>query len=132
MKIPLTMFLMLCLLLTACPPPDSQGNRGANKVVEGVTVRTELLDGANIGEATIEVFVTQNDAPLSDAQVTVTGDMTHVGMSPVITTATEQESGLYLTENFEFTMAGDWIITTEVKLPSGQRVNDTLPLSISR
>ncbi len=132
MKIHLAMFLMLCLLLTACPPPDSQGNGSTGGAVEGITVRTKLLDGNAVGKATIEVFITKKDEPLSKAQVTVTGDMTHAGMSPVIATAVEQEVGRYLTEDFEFTMAGDWIITTEVKLSNGQRINDTLPLSVSR
>ncbi len=132
MKLRIVILLVLCLLLTACPPPDSRGNSGVGKEVEGITITTKLQDELSVGGSTIEIFITQNDEPLSGAQVTVTGDMTHAGMSPVIATATEQEKGLYLTEGFEFTMAGDWIVTTEVKLPGGQRVNDTVSLSVSR
>ncbi len=124
------MLLVLCLLLTACPPPDSQGS--GTKKVKGVTVNTKLLGESSVGTATFEVFVTQYGKPLSEAQVTVTGDMTHAGMVPIIAETAEQEAGYYLTKDFEFTMAGDWIITAEVSLPNGQRVNDTLPLNISR
>ena len=130
MKTYLVMLLVLCLLLIACPPPNSQKN--GTKKVEGVTVSTKLLSETNVGKAALEVIVTQNGKPLSEAEVTVTGDMTHAGMVPVIAETTEQEAGHYLTKDFEFTMAGDWIITVEVRLPDGQRVNDTLPLSIGR
>jgi hypothetical protein len=42
--------------------------------------------------------------------------MTHAGMEPVITEATATENGLYQTEDFAFTMAGDWILQAEVTL----------------
>ena len=58
---------------------------------------------------------------VSGATVEVTGDMTHAGMVPVITEASESEPGLYRADDFEFTMAGDWIITAEVELPDGSK-----------
>uniref|UniRef100_A0A7C5VXR6 YtkA-like domain-containing protein n=1 Tax=Thermomicrobium roseum TaxID=500 RepID=A0A7C5VXR6_THERO len=42
--------------------------------------------------------------------VEVEGTMSHAGMKPVIVQAREEGDGVYRTENFEFTMAGDWII----------------------
>jgi hypothetical protein len=67
----------------------------------------------------------------SGAQVEVTGDMTHAGMMPVIATATETEPGLYQTEDFAFTMAGDWILSAEIELPDGGTSSTEASVSVA-
>ncbi len=42
--------------------------------------------------------------------VEVEGTMSHAGMKPVIVQAREEGDGVFVTQGFEFTMAGDWII----------------------
>jgi hypothetical protein len=42
--------------------------------------------------------------------IEVEGTMSHAGMEPVIVRAREAGDGIYVTQDFRFTMAGDWII----------------------
>jgi hypothetical protein len=134
---------MVVLLLAACNAPgdrngaDSTADSTASESptsstlnVEGVAVRTELSGEPALGEAEILVYVLDGTDAVEGADVTVTGDMTHAGMVPVVAEAPQQEPGLYATEGFEFTMAGDWIITTEVTMPDGTRYEDELAVSV--
>jgi hypothetical protein len=69
---------------------------------------------------------------IDGAEVEVTGDMTHAGMSPEIERAEEVEPGVYRAEGFKFSMAGDWFITAEIELPDGNKVTRTLPVTVPR
>lgn len=69
-------------------------------------------------------------APVEGAAVALRGDMTHAGMTPVEATATEQGDGVYLAD-FEWTMAGNWIVTVTAKLPDGRAATDTFAYSVS-
>lgn len=42
--------------------------------------------------------------------IEVEGTMSHAGMQPVLVSAHELQDGIFVTEGFRFTMAGDWII----------------------
>jgi len=57
--------------------------------------------------------------PINDARLEVKGDMTHAGMVPVVVSITEGLDGVYATA-FDWTMAGDWIVTVEVTLSEGR------------
>lgn len=57
-------------------------------------------------------------APVNDARLHVKGDMTHAGMVPVLAEREGGEEGVY-TVPFQWTMAGDWIITVRAELPDG-------------
>lgn len=56
---------------------------------------------------------------IEGAKVNVRGDMSHAGMQPVMTTAAAGAVGSYLAD-FEWTMAGDWIVTVSAALPDGR------------
>lgn len=53
--------------------------------------------------------------PLENAVVTVRGDMTHAGMSPVQEIAKNAGKGRYVLEGFGFNMAGDWVLSISAK-----------------
>jgi len=133
--------LMVALILAACNAPggnngaDSAADSAANQTnstlnAEGVAIRTELSGDPALGEAEILIYVLDGTDAVEGADVTVTGDMTHAGMVPVIAEAPQQEPGLYATEGFEFTMAGDWIITTEVTMPDGTEHDGELAVTV--
>ena len=137
MKLFLTFSVGLVLALSACQPDNTQADPGAiseatnTTASEGVQLRVETDGDPQLGTVPVNVYLLRNGEGISGAEVEVVGDMTHAGMVPVIATATETEAGLYTASNFEFTMAGDWIITAEIDLPNGEtetvETNVTVP-----
>ena len=59
--------------------------------------------------------------PVSGARVTLEGNMTHPGMTPVFAEAKEAEPGRYHA-TLEFTMAGDWVVLVHAALPDGRKI----------
>lgn len=114
------MIVSLLVLLSACRPPDLAGS-AAGRLPEGTEGRIELAETAATGPALVRVHLHDEAGPVTGAQVTVTGDMTHAGMVPVIREATEREPGLYETTDFEFSMGGDWFLLAAVELQDGSR-----------
>lgn len=80
----------------------------------------------------ITLTLTHHGEPLSGATVTVTGDMTHAGMVPVVAAARELAPGLYRADTFAFTMAGDWFITADATLPDGSRATLVKTVRVAR
>ncbi len=129
----------ITLSLSACKAPKENSSINTSTAtassstatsLEGLRIRTELSGDPALGAAQFNVYVLNDGNGVSEAEVKVTGDMTHAGMVPVLADTQEVEQGLYASEGFEFTMAGDWIITTEVKLPSGEKGMDELKVTI--
>lgn len=122
--------LSLLALLVACRPPDSAATAAA--APSGVQVRI-ITDGAPaLGRKPVLVYVLEDNEGIAGATVEVTGDMTHAGMVPVVRRAVpqEHEDGLYRADDFEFTMAGDWVLTADVTLPDGRRASNAASLSV--
>jgi hypothetical protein len=112
--------LVLVLTLAACrPPPDGAG--AAARLPPGVTVEIALGAEPRVATVPVTVTITRDGTPLAGATVTVTGDMTHAGMIPVVAATTEVMPGHYRADTFAFDMVGDWFITAEVRLPTGER-----------
>lgn len=110
---------LLGLLMASCRPESSSTARAGDAPV---TLAISLPDDATVGAAEVRVRIEEDGAPVTGATVEVTGDMTHAGMMPMIAAATEAEPGIYRAETFEFTMAGDWIVTVEAELADGRTV----------
>ena len=110
------------LALVACSRGDDSGDSASD-----IDVRIEITpDPPAMGPATIDVLVSDsNGDPVTGATFDVVGDMTHAGMQPVETTTEEAEPGRYRTTGFEFTMAGDWIITVTGSLDDGTTIDRT-------
>ena len=124
----------LCLLAGCRPSENSAASSSttttSTAAPDGVQIRIEADGALALGEVPLVVYLLEDGAGVSGATVELTGDMTHAGMVPVIAEATEAEPGLYRAETFEFTMAGDWIITADVELPGGERETAELPVSV--
>ena len=76
-------------------------------------------DPAFLGDATVTVIVTDHaGAPITDAEVSVRGDMAHHGMMPATGEGSHQANGRYIVP-IEWTMVGDWQVTVFVTLPDG-------------
>ncbi len=120
------------VLMIGCRPPESPDQTtGSNEGDAGVRVSLELPQEPAVGPAEVRVYLLGPDnEAVSGAAVTVTGTMTHAGMEPVITEATPTEGGLYQTQDFAFTMAGDWLLQAEVTLADGGETGDELAVTV--
>lgn len=128
---------LLVLVLAACRPPAAPTETGAPATgaaegsAAGVRISLELVGEPALGPAEVRVYLLGGDnEAVSDASVSVTGTMTHAGMEPVLSDAVKTEEGLYRTEDFTFTMAGDWIIQADVTLADGTRAGDEIIVNV--
>jgi len=120
-------FLSLFLVLLSASACGGRQNHPTNDT--GVTVTAEPAATA-VGETTLVVTLTDaSGQPVSDATVQVRGDMTHAGMTPVLRTGLPTEPGVYSVP-FEWTMAGDWIVTVDFTLADGRSGTETFNFSI--
>ena len=128
--------LLAVFLLVACGPreaaDDAPAASSTNATDDGLRTRVEVDgDEPTVGPATVTVYLLEDGQGVTGATVEVTGDMTHAGMAPVTADAPQDEPGLYRTEGFEFTMAGDWILTAEITLPDGTTRRATTQTRVS-
>lgn len=86
---------------------------------------------AAVGDASLLVTLRDSaDTPIENATVRVKGDMTHAGMEPVLGEVVGGSYGIYSVP-FEWTMAGDWIVTVEVETADGTLQEETFDLSVN-
>ncbi|MCA9885346.1 MAG: copper chaperone PCu(A)C [Anaerolineae bacterium] len=108
--VPVILLLSL-LVLVGCRPEETPPEE-ANVTLD---INVEP-DEPVVGEAsTIAVTLMRGDEAINDASVEIRGDMNHAGMQPVIRTVEEGTDGVYTTD-FDWTMAGDWIVTVNATL----------------
>lgn len=106
------LILTLCAALGGCAQPEEAD----------VTITLNVAQNT-VGAAQVDVQLADADGQLiSGAVVQLRGDMTHAGMQPVITSMNDLGNGQYRADDFEFTMAGDWILTVQADLPDGTGV----------
>lgn len=107
--------LLLLLLVVSC--------RGSATDLPDINVDLALTPSPpQVGRS--EIVLTLTDAagqPISGAEVELEGNMSHAGMAPVLTEATEVAPGRYEAP-LEFTMAGDWFILVRATLPDGRKL----------
>ena len=120
--------VLIFIALTACKPPDNK--QSSSGVSSGLQARVELDGDPKLGTVPVSVFILKDGEGVTGASIEITGDMTHAGMIPVITEAQETEPGLYRSDDFSFTMAGDWILTTEIELSDGQKETLETPVTV--
>jgi uncharacterized protein (DUF2141 family) len=90
----------LCLFLLSCAPAKQSD----------LVVRLEATN-FSVGAVPLVLQLEFQNKPLTEAVVTIRGDMTHAGMSPVQAKARELGAGRYAVSNFAFSMAGDWVLS---------------------
>lgn len=120
---------LLLLVLVSCRPP-ADGAVSAGSLPDGVQGRIELAGPAVTGPAPATIYLLQDGSGITGAQVTLTGDMTHAGMVPVIADAGEVAPGEYIAADFEFNMGGDWMLMADVEMPDGTVFELNLPVSV--
>ena len=128
----LLVLLALLGLLASCRPPEAGAGTSGVASSSGVTVEMEIDGAAVVGPAPVRVSVRRGDEGVTGASVEVIGEMTHAGMVPVIAQARQVEPGLYVADEFAFNMAGDWIVSTEVALASGDELRAVRALSVEQ
>jgi hypothetical protein len=121
--------LAALLVLVACDPPEDRAD--ADDPRRSITVALAPTPPA-VGPAVVEVQPLLDDAPIEGASVQVVGDMTHAGMAPVQAEALRDEDGTYRTEDFAFTMAGDWVLSVDVTYPDGTVRSTAVNVSVER
>ena len=76
-----------------------------------------------VGKVTITLNIKDTSgAPVSAARLNFEGNMSHAGMAPVFTGASETAPGRYQS-SMELSMAGDWIVTVHVTLSDGRKLD---------
>ena len=106
--------LLAALILSACGP------RGEQTGGLDVTVVSVSPDPATVGDAVITLEIHDADGnPVEGATIEVEGTMTHAGMKPVIVETESLGEGKYATQDFKFTMGGDWVLIVRATLADG-------------
>lgn len=105
----------MLFLVTACSRPSKSAPLG--------TIEPEITpQPVHVGPATIAFKLTDASGKrIVGANVSLEGNMSHPGMAPVFAEAKEVATGEYRCP-FQFSMAGDWVITARVAMPDGQKL----------
>jgi len=120
------LLLLSLALLAACgssTPPASEA-----------TVQITLLPG-QAGDGLQVQLHNAAHAPLTDATVTLEGNMNHAGMAPVLTDPVKDgddgaSDGVYSIP-FQFSMLGDWIVTVTVDLADGTQTTQDINVTVT-
>ena len=105
------------LLLVACARRASFDQAG-----EVLTYLRVEPEPAHVGRATLILRLEDGAGqPVNGAQLSARGEMTHPGMIPELGAAVSEGSGAYVIP-FEWTMAGEWVVTVTGELPDGRRL----------
>ncbi|MDX1600576.1 MAG: FixH family protein [Anaerolineales bacterium] len=121
----------MLIMISASVLPGCTRQSAASAADTGHTVELSVQpDPASVGPSQlwIEVFSPDGE-PIDGAEVSARGDMNHAGMVPVFGEAEQIEPGRYRVP-FEWSMAGDWIVTIEAALPSGTQLERTFDIRV--
>ncbi len=105
-------------------------SRSASSTIAQIDL-TAVPFPAVVGESRLVIRVTDlAGQPISDAALSIKGDMTHAGMVPILAEISGGDEDGYYDVPFEWTMAGDWVVTVEAQLSDGARVTEQFDLSV--
>jgi hypothetical protein len=124
----LALISVLVLIIAGCrQSAQTAGTEGD----AGVTIELILPDAPVMGESVLGVRLAASDgAPVAGAVVEVRGDMAHAGMVPVIATAAPTEVAGEYAAPFDWTMAGDWIVTVTATLADDRVAADEFHVTV--
>lgn len=126
MRTRLALLLPPALVLAACGARQPQVDQAPEISLQVIT----YPDPPSVGDAELTLELTDPArAPVQGAVLQVRGDMTHAGMAPVLAEAGEGALGRYPVD-FEWTMAGDWILTIQGNLPDGRQLLRTYEIQV--
>lgn len=124
----ITILLVLMIAVAGCreeatPTPEAQ----QSPYIMSLDVEPSP---AAVGETMLIFTVREERSPLiGGAKVSVRGDMNHAGMEPVFGEVDEDIDGLYWVP-FEWTMAGEWILTVTIDFADGSTAQETFDFSV--
>lgn len=123
----IALILLSVFWLQGCSRVSQEAQHNDSINVEVVSPVFSPIVGTD--EIVLRVTDDQSGAPISDAYLSVKGDMTHAGMVPVLSSAKAGIDGNYAIP-FEWTMGGDWILTVNVLLPDGALIERNFNLVV--
>jgi hypothetical protein len=117
LKRKLVIALIVCLAL-------AQACRYHNDLAPDLTLTHEVSpEPPRVGPSTITLKVADAAGkPMSGLRIKLEGNMSHAGMSPVLTAARETGPGQY-SSTIELTMAGDWYFLVHMIFPDGRKLD---------
>ncbi len=123
--LPLGLVLLL-FLGSSCARASQQANSADVQIS-----LTAIPFPPHIGESRLVIQVAdKSGSPIDDARLSIKGDMTHAGMEPVLAEMDGGgEAGVYDIP-FEWTMAGDWVVTVDVLLPDGRKAQERFDMAV--
>ncbi len=141
--------LTFLLLLSACTPVEQGKMEGSmdHDSMEGMesmemenssdAMRVAIIpapEGPNGEYLTIEL-TDMEGSPITDAMVSLEGNMNHAGMVPVTTDGVADDAdgevdGRYQVP-FEFNMSGDWIVTISAMMADGTMEMQDVMVSVN-
>lgn len=117
---------LLLLFGTACARVSQQADTADIEVT-----MTAIPYPPHVGESRLIIQVAdKSGSPIDDAHISIKGDMTHAGMLPVLAeVGGGGENGVYNVP-FEWTMAGDWVLTIDFQLPDGTKAQKRFDMTV--
>jgi hypothetical protein len=119
------------ILIAACMATGAAtGCRRASDPAKDISVQEMISpQPVRVGQATIAIQLADASAkPVTHAKISVEGDMSHPGMSPIFATATETSPGMY-TAQLDFNMGGDWVVLSHIALADGRKLERRIDVS---
>ena len=124
---PLTKALPILLMLSGIVLLMLACSRPAAKSSASVSDKEVSPNPARVGPVVVRFHLSDAAQPVSGAEVSLEGDMTHAGMAPVFADAHEVAPGQYQ-GNLNLTMPGDWVLLLHITLPDGRKLEDQIDL----
>ena len=89
------------------------------------------VDDRQVGETTLRVTATDTEGNSIEnpGALSIRGDMSHAGMTPVFAEADQAVDGVFILP-FEWTMGGEWIVEASLTLASGEVYQQTFNYEI--
>jgi hypothetical protein len=128
-------FLLIGLLVVLAGCSRTQPEAGEPEAGDLLQV-TLLPAPEGVGGETLSVQLVGSDGgPITNASVSLEGNMNHAGMVPVVTPAVTDDvdgdlDGVYWVP-FAFTMHGDWIITVFITLADGSTLERNVDVTVT-
>jgi hypothetical protein len=125
-----TLFLLALAMIVIVGSGCARESRRESSTNAQISM-TAIPFPAAVGESRLVIQVTDlAGQPVSDAALSIKGDMTHAGMVPVLAEVDGGDEEGYYEVPFEWTMAGDWVVTVEAVLSDGARVKERFDFSV--
>ena len=124
----ISLIVFMLLGLAAC------GRSSSSATASDLQIALAPPEGANPQFLVVQL-ADQAGKPVTNATVSLEGNMQHAGMAPVTGKAVQdnadgKEDGRYQIP-FAFSMLGDWVITVSVKGADGKTTQRDIPVTVS-